>query len=61
MSGSKVPRLQAKVEYMVVEGAEGEALEERQLAVIMEVLEWVRQATAGAPGREPGPEEHAAA
>ena len=51
MSGGKASRPQVKVEYVTVDGAEGEALEERQLTVIKEVLAWVHRESAN--GQEP--------
>lgn len=59
MSGRKTPRPQVKVQYVTVDGTEGEALEERQLAVIKEVLAWVRGQQRNA--RESEPEHRRAA
>jgi hypothetical protein len=35
--------LQLKVELVTVDGAEGQALEERQLTVIREILQWLNR------------------
>jgi hypothetical protein len=51
MSG-RAPSLRVRAEYVVMDGAEGAALEERQLTVIREVLAWVRRQQASTP--EPG-------
>jgi hypothetical protein len=48
MSGHAPPPLRVRAEYVVVDGAEGAALEERQLMVIREVLAWVRRQQASA-------------
>jgi hypothetical protein len=54
----RVPSLRVRAEYVVMDGAEGAALEERQLMVIREVLAWVRRQQASAqvadaPAAEP--------
>jgi hypothetical protein len=55
MSGRAPPPLRVRAEYVVVDGAEGAALEERQLMVIREVLAWVRRQQASA--QEPDKQE----
>jgi len=40
--------LRVRAEYVVMDGAEGAALEGRQLTVIREVLAWVRRQQASA-------------
>lgn len=47
MSG-RTPSLLVRAEYVAMDGAEGAALEERQLTVIREVLAWVRRQQASA-------------
>jgi hypothetical protein len=53
MSGRAPVRV--RTEYVVVDGAEGAALEGRQLMVIREVLAWVRRQQASA--QEPDKQE----
>jgi hypothetical protein len=55
MSGRAPPRLRVRAEYVVMDGAEGAALEGRQLTVIREVLAWVRRLQASA--QEPDKQE----
>jgi hypothetical protein len=43
----RAPSLRVRAEYVVMDGAEGAALEERQLTVIREVLAWVSRQQAG--------------
>lgn len=44
--------LRVRAEYVVMDGAEGAALQERQLTVIREVLAWVRRQQASAQARD---------
>jgi hypothetical protein len=50
----RAPSLRVRAEYVAMDGAEGAALEERQLTVISEVLAWVsrRQASAQEPDKQ---------
>ena len=53
MSGHEEPP-RVRVEFVTMDGPEGEALEERQLAVIKEILAWLQQdpASVSQPGQK---------
>lgn len=53
VSGREEP-LRVRVEFVTMDGPEGQALEERQLAVIKEILAWLHQdpASISQPGQK---------
>ena len=53
MSGREEPP-RVRVEFVTMDGPEGQALEERQLTVIKEILAWLHQhpASTSQPGQK---------